>query len=312
MASVKIDLISKLNHSIEPPADTKNLPISIVTPGDDVTTEHDFMRGHGTYVIEKDVTSEANITYDPRTNTTRRQQDIEKNLNASLAGVVEHIGKLVSVRPLKTRYQAKIGDVVVGRIVQVQQNRWKVDINGHLNANLNLNAVDLPGGELRRRDELDELSMRKHLGENDLISAEVQKVLSNDGGGMAILHTRSLRYGKLEQGILIKCSPSLIKPRKNHFHSFPFGVSIIIGNNGYIWINPTDTEVENTPVEIRDNVSRIRNCILSLSKYNMMLYDSSILHCFDYSKSRYSVKEMLELSVMKECASYVKNLMMEE
>jgi len=183
-AQAKIDLISKQPSSTLTKFQPKPHHLNIVTPGDDITTESDFMRGHGTYVIEKDVTLEANITFDKNTGTVRRNADISKNLNSSLAGVVENIGKLVSIRPLKMRYQAKIGDVVVGRIVNVQQNRWKVDINAHLLANLSLNAVDLPGGELRRRDELDELTMRRHLSENDLISAEVQKVLSNDGGGL--------------------------------------------------------------------------------------------------------------------------------
>lgn len=38
---------------------------------------------------------------------------------ASVCGVVERINKLISVRPLKSRYVAKIGDVVVGRITSV-------------------------------------------------------------------------------------------------------------------------------------------------------------------------------------------------
>ena len=36
-------------------------------------------------------------------------------------------------------------------------------------------------------------------------------------------------------------SPSLIKRRKNHIHNLPFGVTIILGNNGYIWIHVTST-----------------------------------------------------------------------
>jgi exosome complex RNA-binding protein Rrp4 len=47
----------------------------------------------------------------------------------------------------------------------------------------------------------DELSMRKHLVEGDLISAEVQNMFHD---GSLSLHTRSLKYGKLNQGCLIK------------------------------------------------------------------------------------------------------------
>ena len=307
-AQVKINLVCQA-----PKPTTKHTKIdpSIVTPGDIIPTNHNFMRGHGTYITEQQSTLKNDNNQ--QIQHPNRQIEVERQLNASLAGVIDHIGSLVSIRPLRTRYQAKIGDVIVGRIKKVEQNRWKVDIGGHLYANLNLTSIDLPGGELRRRDELDELSMRKHLCENDLISAEVQKIVSNESGGLALLHTRSLRYGKLNQGILLKCSPSLIQPRKNHFHTFPFGISIIIGNNGFIWLSPTDQEnTTSISVSIRENLTRIRNCILMLIKFNMLIYDVSILTCYDYGKDRYSTKDLLEFSVQEECTSHVKNVLSEE
>lgn len=41
---------------------------------------------------------------------------------------------------------------------------------------------------------------------------------------------------QLSQGVLLKVFPSLIKRSKTHFHNLPIGVSIILGNNGFIWI----------------------------------------------------------------------------
>lgn len=38
-------------------------------------------------------------------------------------------------------------------------------------------------------------------------------------------------------------SPSLIKRRKTHFHNLPCGATVILGNNGYVWICPTEGEV---------------------------------------------------------------------
>ena len=66
---------------------------------------------------------------------------------------------------------------------------------------------------MRRRGAGDELLMREHLKEGDLIMAEVQKVRED---GYLNLHTRSLKYGKLGPGVLIIVSPSLIRRRKNH------------------------------------------------------------------------------------------------
>jgi exosome complex component RRP4 len=80
-------------------------------------------RGHGTY-MEEDA------------------------LTASVAGVVEQVNKLISVRPIKNRYNGEVGDVIVGRITEVQQKRWKVDTNSRLDSVLLLSSVNLPGGEL--------------------------------------------------------------------------------------------------------------------------------------------------------------------
>lgn len=69
-------------------------------------------------------------------------------MRASVAGVLEKVNKLISIRPLKARYNGEIGDLIVGRITEVQQKRWKVDVNSKLDAVLLLSSVNLPGGEL--------------------------------------------------------------------------------------------------------------------------------------------------------------------
>uniref|UniRef100_A0A1Y1LNG6 Uncharacterized protein n=1 Tax=Photinus pyralis TaxID=7054 RepID=A0A1Y1LNG6_PHOPY len=95
----------------------------IFTPGEIISEQQEFMRGHGTY-----------------------EEDIY--LKASVAGIKEQVNKLISIRPLKSRYNGEIGDVVVGRITEVQQKRWKVDTNSRLDSLLLLSSVNLPGGEL--------------------------------------------------------------------------------------------------------------------------------------------------------------------
>ncbi|OCT65422.1 hypothetical protein XELAEV_18041662mg [Xenopus laevis] len=119
--------------------------LHLVTPGDTISTDSGFMRGHGTYTEDD-------------------------KLVASVAGVVERVNKLICVRALKARYNGEVGDIVVGRITEVQQKRWKVDTNSRLDSVLLLSAVNLPGGELRRRSAEDELAMRSYLQEGDLIS----------------------------------------------------------------------------------------------------------------------------------------------
>uniref|UniRef100_A0A0B6ZXW5 Uncharacterized protein n=1 Tax=Arion vulgaris TaxID=1028688 RepID=A0A0B6ZXW5_9EUPU len=98
-------------------------PGNIVTPGDIITANTGFMRGHGTYMEDE-------------------------CLHASVAGTVERVNKLISVRPLKTRYNGEIGDVVIGRVIEVAQRRWRVETHSRMDSVLMLSSVNLPGGEL--------------------------------------------------------------------------------------------------------------------------------------------------------------------
>ncbi|RAL06353.1 exosome non-catalytic core subunit RRP4 [Aspergillus ibericus CBS 121593] len=154
-----------------------NIGAGVLTPGEVVTDDPQWMRGHGTYT-----------------------NPLSTSIIATVAGTVQKTNKLLSVQPLRARYTPEIGDLVVGRIVEVQSRRWKVDVAAPLLAQLPLSAINLPGGILRRRTSADELQIRTFFSEGDLVVAEVQTVHS-DGG--ASLHTRSLKYGKLRNGVFL-------------------------------------------------------------------------------------------------------------
>ena len=176
-----------------------------------------------------------------------------------------------------------------------------------------LSSVNLPGGELRRRSAEDELGMRRYLQEGDLISAEVQQIYQD---GALSLHTRSLKYGKLAQGTLLQVPPNMVKRRKIHFHKFPFGVSVILGNNGFVWIyvNASSEEEENvggftqdlTQVDKADReaVCRMRNCVLALAENGVMLWDTSLAHAFEIAqKLSPNVGELVRPLVRAELAA---------
>lgn len=269
-------------------------PPNLMTPGDVVTTDTGFMRGHGTYMSGD-------------------------KLYASVAGVVERYNKLICVQPLQTRYNGEVGDVVVGRILEVGQKRWRVNTRSKLNSVLMLSSVNLPGGELRRRSEEDERLMRDYLSEGDLISAEVQAVFSD---GVMSLHTRSLKYGKLCQGVLVQVSPSLVPRRKTHFHSLPCGASLIIGNNGYIWVCPSlGDDSDNTggfvqdlePVSRGDRevIARLHNCILALASARLMIFDTSVLYAYENSL-RYQVKDINKPETAREISELTRQRLEQE
>lgn len=255
----------------------------VVLPGDLVTTHTGFMRGHGTFLSP------------------------DGELISSVAGKVVQINKLISVHAPRARFVGETGDVVIGKIIEVQvgQRRWKVQTGARLDSVLLLNHINLPGGELRRKTTEDELMMRSYFKEGDLIVAEVQSTFQD---GSLSLHTRSLRYGRVGQGTLVKVPPFLVERCKVLFHNLPLlGVHLVLANNGYIWISAArttedieygfDLSLEPIPLNTRQSIARMRNCILILKAGKIMLNLTSCTKCYEESME-FQVKELLEEDVI--------------
>lgn len=262
--------------------------VQIVTPGEVIVDDaSNVLCGHGAY------------------------RNIDTNeLIASVCGIVERVNKLISVRPLRARYNGEVGDVVVGRITEISGKKWRVDIQAKQDAILLLSSVNLPGGIQRRKTQEDALNMRSLYAENDLIVAEVHSPFQD---GTLSLQTRSSRYGKLENGIFVRVHAALVKRCTQHFHTFSFGVQAILGNNGYIWltkaresnkhqqhvafmsVSKSEQESESN-VEIsgkdRENICRVRNAILALETQFLPIYPQTIMEVYD-SSLKMDVKDMM-------------------
>ena len=272
--------------------DLETVDSVIVVPGVPITGEAGYLRGHGSYLVAAAASDEDNAG---------------PVLVSSVAGYIERINKLISVHPYKSRYVGEVGDLVVGRITAVEAKRWKADISGHKDAVLQLSSVNLPGGVQRMRTHEDQLQMRSLFTENDLISAEIQNIGSD---GTISLHTRSLKYGKLENGQLVTVPASLIKRLPQHYLSLPFGVDVIIGRNGHIWITRTAPDEwkaregdaddlvplaetlqalrqrhANTPLlpDERLKLARVRNCLLLLAAHDVVVSPDSLLAVYQKS-----------------------------
>ena len=219
------------------------------------------------------------------------------------------MNKLVSVHALNSRYQGEIGDVVVGRVVEVADKRWRLDCNSRQNAILMLSSVHLPGGVQRRRTAEDSLNMRNFFKEGDLISAEVQGI--KDDGAIS-LHTRSLKYGKLNEGVFLSVPANLVKRCKQHFHALRCGVDVILGNNGNIWLRPSarrtggsDAKSEDdgsggATAEQREAVCRVRNSIVALAKSFNSIYVETIMDVYNQSvELGLAAREILDPGVLQ-------------
>lgn len=167
----------------------------------------------------------------------------EGTLVASVAGVVHRVNRVVSVRPVGSRYVGEVGDVVVGRITEVAAKRWRVDVRGRQDAVLLLSGLHMGEGTQRRMTAEDQLGMRKHLQEGDLVCADVHTFFSD--GGMS-LHARSAQYGRLQNGCAVTVPPFLIQRLAAHFVALPCGVDIVVGMNGVVWVAESvpDEELE--------------------------------------------------------------------
>lgn len=176
-------------------------------PGRTICEEEDFLRGHGT-------------------------QKLDSKIISSVYGTQRIINKLVSVVPANLfQYSAEIGDVVVGRVCEVLNKKWKVFLNSKNEATLHLSAINIPGIEQRKRIESDEMKMREYFNIADLIVAEVQKIST----GRIALHTRNEKYRKLDHGILLQLPPMLIPRLKSYFFESE-NAEVIVGSNGFVYI----------------------------------------------------------------------------
>ncbi|ORX54119.1 hypothetical protein DM01DRAFT_1335975 [Hesseltinella vesiculosa] len=278
-------VLNKLKNKM----DFNDNKVALVNPGETVTSDQQFMRGHGTYAED------------------------DGTVVSAVAGTIERVNKLLTVRPLKSRYTPEIGDIVVGRITEVAMKRWKVDVNGRQDGILLLSSISLPGGIQRRKTDSDELQMREFFAEGHVLVAEIQNIFVDGSMG---LHTRGFKFCKLRNGSFVSVPPVLVQRCKSQFHSLPCGVDIVLGMNGYIWVNKKpeglsnvatddfDTAVVysdvNDPMtdDERQDIARVCNCISALAKQFIPITDSIIVYTYEASL-QYSIKDMLKADIIE-------------
>jgi exosome complex component RRP4 len=243
-------------------------------------------------------------TYNPPSTTAIR---------SAVFGTVQKTNKLLSVIPLRARYTPEIGDLIIGRIVEVQTRKWRVDVAAPLLANLPLSAINLPGGILRKRTAVDELNIRTFFTEGDLLVAEVQSIHQD---GTASLHTRSLKYGKLRNGCFMAVSGAggggaarkggVARSRRQVF-TINTGrgggeVDVILGVNGYIWISKHveaakdvginrleesvskeiySSQNDEISAETRREIARVSGCIRALIEAGKRVDEDMIVKAYD-------------------------------
>ena len=189
----------------------------LVTPGD-MLAEGDYLAGNNTY------------------------RD-EAKIYAIRLGLVEYKGRTVDVVALNALYVPLVGDLVMGKIVEVNLHGWNVDINapyvGVLRTSEALNRPYRP-----QRNELSDF-----LDIGDMILA---KVISFDRTRDPSLTIREPGLGKIKHGHVIQVTPTKIPRiigRKGSMISMlkeETRCNLTVGQNGFVYIsggNPEDERI---------------------------------------------------------------------
>ncbi|RLG77509.1 MAG: RNA-binding protein [Thermoprotei archaeon] len=142
--------------------------------------------------------------------------------------------------PLEGCYYPKVGDLVIGIVIDIGVTSWLVDIRAPFPAVLN--ASDYLGKPYNPSEELS-----KYLNIGDVILA---KIAQFDRGRDPLLTVQEKGLGKVVEGVLIEIKPSrvprVVGRRKSMLSMLQEETrcQIVVGNNGRILLRCPDPERE--------------------------------------------------------------------
>ena len=187
----------------------------LVTPGE-LLAEGDYQPGENTYMEEN-------------------------RIYAQRIGLVDAENKRVNVVALRAFYVPKVGDIVIGTVIEVGFNGWTVDIKAPYTAMLR--ASDVLSRPFKPQN--DELSQVLNAG--DLI---VAKIASYDRAHDPQLTVGEPGLGKITRGQIMRVTPTKVPRvigRKGSMISNikqETGCQIILGVNGVILVTGKNTADE--------------------------------------------------------------------
>ncbi|MBE3116766.1 RNA-binding protein [Candidatus Bathyarchaeota archaeon] len=217
----------------------------LVTPGE-LLAEGDYLPGENTYMEEN-------------------------KIYAQRIGLVDDENKKVNVVALRAFYVPKVGDIVIGTVVEVGFNGWTVDIKSPYTALLR--ASDVLSRPFKPQN--DELSQVLNAG--DLI---VAKIASYDRAHDPQLTVGEPGLGKITRGQIMHVVPTKIPRvigRKGSMISMikqETGCQIILGLNGVILVTGKTPEDEDfamsaiKKIEQESHISGLTDRITQMLKEN--------------------------------------------
>ena len=174
---------------------------------------------------------------------------------STVVGLVEVRGDLIRVIPLEGPYIPEVGDNVLGKIVDVRFSNWSVDIGAPYEANLRVQDA------VEERVDVLKTDLRKIFDIGDIIYA---KIKAYNEINQIDLTTRGMPFkgGPLRGGQLVTITPSKVPRLIGKGGSMINMIKrltntrIIVGQNGWVWVNGRKEELEKLAIEAVLKVNR--------------------------------------------------------
>ena len=169
------------------------------------------------------------MEYLPSNGTYRLNEEIR----AHQVGLLIIEGKVLKTIPLVGQYSPKVGDVVIGKIIDILMSGWRIDINSPYSAILPLKDASADyirkGEDLTAYFDLEEHVLLKitQVTSQNLIDATVRGpgLRKLDGG-------RIININPVKVPRVIGKNGSMVSLLKEHT-----GCDIAVGQNGLIWMS---------------------------------------------------------------------------
>jgi exosome complex component RRP4 len=192
----------------------------VVVPGEELAKGMDYLPSYGTY----------------RGNDTIR---------AAKLGLVSIDGKVIKIIPLSGKYMPKKNDTIIGKVIDITMNGWRIDTNSPYSAMLSMKDATMDfipkGADLTRYFDIGDYVVTK------IIQVTTQKLidLTMKGPGLRKLGAgRILQVNTTKVPRIIGKGGSMVSMIKQ-----ATGCRIIVGQNGIVWIQGEDPAKETLAAE---------------------------------------------------------------
>ncbi|RKX97136.1 MAG: RNA-binding protein [Spirochaetes bacterium] len=156
----------------------------------------------------------------------------DKAIISKKVGIVSVQGRVISVIPLSGVYVPRVGDMVIGEVIDIQTNGWVLDINS-------VHEAYLPLFGITRFIDITKTDLSSVYGIGDTLYTKISHI----SGSSIYLTMHDPRAKKFRRGMILKMSsakvPRLIGRGGSMINIIKekTGCKISVGQNGILWVD---------------------------------------------------------------------------